>query len=124
MVFCLYFERFLKIFFSFIYKIGKPCGDAHGQVGTRRYMAPEILEGAINFTRDAFLRIDVYACGLVIWELVSRCTAHGQPVSDYKLPFEAEVSAFVVIILRLSLYVFSQHRLDYRHLLMLCKKMW
>lgn len=54
-------------------------------------MAPEVLEGAINFTRDAFLRIDVYACGLVIWELVSRCTAHDGPVSEYKLPFEPEV---------------------------------
>ena len=38
-------------------------------------MAPEVLEGAINFSRDAFLRIDMYACGLVLWELVSRCTA-------------------------------------------------
>lgn len=45
------------------------------QVGTRRYMAPEVLEGAINFSRDAFLRIDMYACGLVLWELASRCTA-------------------------------------------------
>lgn len=45
------------------------------QVGTRRYMAPEVLEGAINFQRDAFLRIDMYAMGLVLWELVSRCTA-------------------------------------------------
>ena len=45
------------------------------QVGTRRYMAPEVLEGAINFNRDAFLRIDMYACGLVLWEMVSRCTA-------------------------------------------------
>ena len=45
------------------------------KVGTRRYMAPEVLEGAINFSRDAFLRIDMYACGLVLWELVSRCTA-------------------------------------------------
>lgn len=45
------------------------------QVGTRRYMAPEVLEGAINFQRDAFLRIDMYALGLVLWELVSRCTA-------------------------------------------------
>ena len=44
------------------------------QVGTRRYMAPEVLEGAINFNRDAFLRIDMYACGLVLWELLSRCT--------------------------------------------------
>lgn len=38
-------------------------------------MAPEVLEGAINFQRDSFLRIDMYAFGLVLWELVSRCTA-------------------------------------------------
>lgn len=56
-------------------------------------MAPEILEGAINFTRDAFLRIDVYACGLVLWELVSRCTVHGGPVEEYRLPFEAELGS-------------------------------
>lgn len=45
------------------------------QVGTRRYMAPEVLEGTINFHRDAFLRIDVYALALVLWELASRCKA-------------------------------------------------
>lgn len=72
---------------------GQPVGDVHGQVGTRRYMAPEILEGAINFNRDSFLRIDVYACGLVLWELVSRCTAHGGPVAEYQLPFEAELGS-------------------------------
>lgn len=38
-------------------------------------MAPEVLEGAICFNRDAFLRIDMYACGLVLWELLSRCNA-------------------------------------------------
>lgn len=38
-------------------------------------MAPEVLEGAINFQRDSFLRIDMYAFGLVLWELASRCTA-------------------------------------------------
>ena len=59
---------------ALIFHPGKPCGDTHGQVGTRRYMAPEVLEGAINFTRDSFLRIDMYACGLVLWELASRCT--------------------------------------------------
>lgn len=56
-------------------------------------MAPEILEGAINFTRDAFLRIDVYACGLALWELVSRCTVHGGIVDEYRLPFEAELGS-------------------------------
>uniref|UniRef100_A0A1I8MWT9 Serine/threonine-protein kinase receptor n=1 Tax=Musca domestica TaxID=7370 RepID=A0A1I8MWT9_MUSDO len=75
---------------AMIFEPGKPCGDTHGQVGTRRYMAPEVLEGAINFNRDAFLRIDVYACGLVLWEMVSRCDATG-PVGEYLLPFEAEL---------------------------------
>lgn len=56
-------------------------------------MAPEILEGAINFTRDSFLRIDVYACGLVLWELVTRCTGHGGPVTEFSLPFEAELGS-------------------------------
>jgi len=66
-------------------------GDTHGQVETRRYMAPEVLEGAINFSRDAFLRIDMYACGLVLWEIATRCTVVETP-TDYKLPFEAEAS--------------------------------
>ncbi|XP_026057389.1 activin receptor type-2B-like [Carassius auratus] len=70
---------------------GKPPGDTHGQVGTRRYMAPEVLEGAINFQRDAFLRIDMYAVGLVLWELVSRCKAADGPVDEYMLPFEEEI---------------------------------
>ncbi|BES95189.1 Activin receptor [Nesidiocoris tenuis] len=75
---------------ALIFQPGKPCGDTHGQVGTRRYMAPEVLEGAINFSRDAFLRIDMYAFGLVLWELASRCTAVETP-SEYQLPFEEEV---------------------------------
>lgn len=58
-------------------------------------MAPEVLEGAINFSRDAFLRIDMYACGLVLWELVSRCTAQDGPISEYMLPFEEEVIFFL-----------------------------
>jgi len=75
---------------AMIFQPGKSCGDTHGQVGTRRYMAPEVLEGAINFNRDAFLRIDVYACGLVLWEMVSRCDFAG-PVGEFQLPFEAEL---------------------------------
>lgn len=70
---------------------GTSPGEAHGQVGTRRYMAPEVLEGAINFNQEAFLRIDMYACGLVLWELVSRCSAQDGPADEYLLPFEEEV---------------------------------
>ncbi|KAE9411819.1 hypothetical protein Angca_002957, partial [Angiostrongylus cantonensis] len=36
-----------------------------GQVGTFRYMSPEVLEGATEFTIPAFQRIDVYAMALV-----------------------------------------------------------
>ena len=38
-------------------------------------MAPEVLDGAITFQRESFMRIDVYALALVMWEMVSRCTA-------------------------------------------------
>ena len=55
-------------------------------------MAPEVLEGAINFARDSFLRIDVYACGLVLWELASRLKMPGVEPAEYKLPFEEHVS--------------------------------
>ncbi|KAK5860549.1 hypothetical protein PBY51_022014 [Eleginops maclovinus] len=73
------------------FEAGTSPGDTHGQVGTRRYMAPEVLEGAINFQRDSFLRIDMYAVGLVLWELVSRCKAADGPLDEYMLPFEEEV---------------------------------
>ncbi|XP_055360948.1 activin receptor type-2A-like isoform X2 [Betta splendens] len=76
---------------AFRFEAGKSPGYTHGQVGTRRYMAPEVLEGAINFQRDAFLRIDMYSLGLVLWELVSRCKAADGPVDEYLLPFEEEV---------------------------------
>lgn len=64
-------------------------------VGTLRYMAPEILEGAVNL-RDceaSLKQIDVYALGLVLWETASRCSDlfQGTEVPEYKLPFEAEV---------------------------------
>jgi len=74
---------------ALVFRPNEVVGDTHGQVGTRRYMAPEVLEGAINFSRDAFLRIDLYACGLVLWEIMSRCSLLETP-ADYKLPFEAE----------------------------------
>ncbi|KAM3181667.1 hypothetical protein ACTXT7_013927, partial [Hymenolepis weldensis] len=75
------------------------------KVGTARYMAPEVLDGAIQFTRDAFLRIDVYALGLVIWELMTRAHRPGDPIEGtegneganrippYMAPFEAELGS-------------------------------
>ncbi|CAH8564209.1 unnamed protein product [Heterobilharzia americana] len=78
------------------FEAGQCMRDAHLQLGTRRYMAPEVLDGAIQFSKDAFLRIDVYAMGLVFWELMMRCCCGSNRsslihVSDYLAPFEIEL---------------------------------
>ena len=45
------------------------------QAGTLRYMAPEVLEGAVNLKdcESALKQVDVYALGLVYWETFRRC---------------------------------------------------
>jgi bone morphogenetic protein receptor type-2 len=66
------------------------------EVGTLRYMAPEILEGAVNL-RDcetSLKQIDVYSLGLVLWELCMRCHefySPEMPTPQYKAPYEAEI---------------------------------
>ncbi|KFD67209.1 hypothetical protein M514_07574 [Trichuris suis] len=70
---------------------GRTPNETHGQVGTRRYMAPEVLEGATEFSAFAFRQIDVYAAALVLWELLSRCGFKNVEPGEYMLPFEAEV---------------------------------
>ncbi|XP_074598450.1 activin receptor type-2A-like [Brevipalpus obovatus] len=64
-----------------------------GQVGTCRYMAPEVLEGAISFSCDSLKRIDMYACGLVLWEMLSRCIGEDGDIEpqNYLQAFEEEV---------------------------------
>uniref|UniRef100_A0A0R3S1C0 Serine/threonine-protein kinase receptor n=1 Tax=Elaeophora elaphi TaxID=1147741 RepID=A0A0R3S1C0_9BILA len=68
-----------------------PSDDNHGQVGTRRYMSPEVLEGATEFTAFAFRQIDVYAAALVLWEILSRTSMDKDDVvGEYERPYEAE----------------------------------
>ncbi|AWP21359.1 putative TGF-beta receptor type-2-like [Scophthalmus maximus] len=58
-----------------------------GQVGTARYMAPEVLESRINLENiESFKQADVYSMALVLWEIISRCTAIGE-VKEYEPPF-------------------------------------
>ena len=46
-------------------------------------MSPEVLDGSINFSIEHFLKIDVYACALVLWELISRCvTSDGERLAS------------------------------------------
>lgn len=46
------------------------------QVGTYRYMAPELLELAISYTSEALCKVDMYAVGLVLWEILTQCEAY------------------------------------------------
>ncbi|KAM8967071.1 TGF-beta receptor type-2 [Pelodytes ibericus] len=62
-----------------------------GQVGTARYMAPEVLESRINLENvESFKQTDVYSMALVLWEMTSRCTAIGE-IKDYEPPFGTKV---------------------------------
>ncbi|KAL2096983.1 hypothetical protein ACEWY4_006190 [Coilia grayii] len=57
------------------------------KVGTKRYMAPEVLDESIQMDCfDAYKRVDVWAFGLVLWEIARRTISNGI-VEEYKPPF-------------------------------------
>ncbi|XP_039287506.1 TGF-beta receptor type-1, partial [Nilaparvata lugens] len=59
----------------------------NNRVGTKRYMAPEVLDESMNMNHfDAFKRADVYAFGLILWEVARRCNVGGI-YDEYQLPF-------------------------------------
>ncbi|XP_055341553.1 TGF-beta receptor type-1-like [Paramacrobiotus metropolitanus] len=59
------------------------------KVGTNRYLAPEVLSDAINTKNfEAFKAADLYAMGLVFWEICRRYSPREQDsVDDYQLPY-------------------------------------
>uniref|UniRef100_A0A183CJV8 receptor protein serine/threonine kinase n=1 Tax=Globodera pallida TaxID=36090 RepID=A0A183CJV8_GLOPA len=91
----------------------------HGQVGTVRYMSPEVLEGATDFSCFAFEQIDVYAAALVIWEVLSRTvTGESDGAAEegeenelrYSLPYEREVGQNPTILQMRDHVVTKRHR--------------
>lgn len=60
----------------------------HGnRVGTKRYMPPEFLEDNVHVRHfDAYKRGDVYAFGLVLWEVARKCVSGGI-CEEYQLPY-------------------------------------
>jgi bone morphogenetic protein receptor type-1B len=53
------------------------------RVGTRRYMAPEVLDETLNKTAfEAFKAADIYSFGLVLWEIARRCNTAASSVSE------------------------------------------
>lgn len=57
------------------------------RVGTKRYMAPEVLDETIRTDSfESYKQTDVWAYGLVVWEICRRTVINGM-VEDYKPPF-------------------------------------
>lgn len=62
------------------------------KVGTKRYMAPEVLDESINLQCfEALRRADVYAVSLIFWETCRR-TMSDCVAEDYRVPFYDVVS--------------------------------
>ncbi|KAJ8003443.1 hypothetical protein DPEC_G00148380 [Dallia pectoralis] len=61
------------------------------KVGTKRYMAPEVLDETIQVDCfDSYKRVDIWAFGLVLWEIGRRTYSNGI-VEEYKPPFYDQV---------------------------------
>ncbi|GAU96009.1 hypothetical protein RvY_07517 [Ramazzottius varieornatus] len=57
------------------------------KVGTNRYLSPEVLDDTINIKNfESFKAADLYALGLVYWEMTRRCNVVA-PAEDYQLPY-------------------------------------
>lgn len=49
------------------------------KVGTKRYMAPEVLDDSIQVDCfESYKRVDIWAFGLVLWEIARRTVSNGQ----------------------------------------------
>lgn len=69
----------------------------NSKAGTRRYMAPELLDETLNASHfDAWKRADVYSFGLILWELTRRCDAAGI-FEEYQPPYY-EVRPFLLLL--------------------------
>lgn len=62
------------------------------RVGTRRYMAPEVLDDTINNQQfESFKMADMYSVGLVFWEMCRRCyTPHSNCAKPAILDLDIE----------------------------------
>ena len=66
----------------------------NNKVGTKRYMAPELLDESINENIfDCWKRADVYSLGLVYWELARRCEHSQFRPEEYQMPYYQDVNS-------------------------------
>ncbi|XP_036453736.1 bone morphogenetic protein receptor type-1B isoform X2 [Colossoma macropomum] len=61
------------------------------RVGTKRFMAPEVLEETLNRNHfQSYMMADMYSFGLILWEIARRCVSGGM-VEEYQLPYHEYV---------------------------------
>uniref|UniRef100_A0A0M3I7U8 receptor protein serine/threonine kinase n=2 Tax=Ascaris TaxID=6251 RepID=A0A0M3I7U8_ASCLU len=64
----------------------------NNKCGTIRYLSPEVLSDSYPATQfDAYKMSDMYAVGLIIWEVATRCNANGD-VQPYEPPYSKWVT--------------------------------
>ncbi|KAL5111107.1 TGF-beta receptor type-1 [Taenia crassiceps] len=63
------------------------------RVGTKRYMAPEVLDNTLcAHSFDAYMQADIYSLGLVFWEMTRRVyVANLYGPEEYQLPYQDNV---------------------------------
>lgn len=65
--------------------------------GVTRYLAPELLDGALNLRnyQTSLKQVDVYALGLLFWEVANRCQDIYQEMQlpSFQLAFEVELGS-------------------------------
>ncbi|XP_029358727.1 anti-Muellerian hormone type-2 receptor [Echeneis naucrates] len=69
-------------------------------LGTLRYLSPEFLEGSVDpGSSRCLLQGDIYALGLLLWEIWMRCTDlfEGSAVPLHLLPYESELGGNVTL---------------------------
>ncbi|NXW10779.1 BMR1A protein, partial [Fregetta grallaria] len=78
------FTNFLIFSYSDTNEVDVPLNT---RVGTKRYMAPEVLDESLNKNHfQPYIMADIYSFGLIIWEMARRCVTGGI-VEEYQLPY-------------------------------------
>ena len=55
------------------------------RVGTKRYMAPEVLDETIRMdVFESYKQTDIWALGLVFWEISRRTNVNGNKTAAYQ----------------------------------------
>lgn len=73
------------------------------KVGTKRYMAPEVLDDSIQMDCfESYKRVDIWALGLVLWEIARRTVSNGLCM------FYTTWSSWIKCLIVVNYYIQSQ----------------